>query len=159
RVDEARRTLRRFLETAVEPHRTVERRLLIDEDMFQIVAERLQIVVGREILLRTHPGRDCVHDPADQLLDAALAPGRPQLSPEIHRDDDVARLPRPRLRAPPLFPPKKDALSALRRAGRHASMDNVERKLSAQEAGMCLTSGVSTLATQYASRPLGLSSV
>ena len=66
--------------------------------MFQIVAERLQIVVGREILLRTPPGRDRVHDPADQLLDAALAPGRPQLSPEILRDDDVGRLLRPRLR-------------------------------------------------------------
>ena len=66
--------------------------------MFQIVAERLQIVVGREILLRTPPGRDRVHDPADQLLDAALAPGRPQLSPEILRDDDVGRLLRPEAR-------------------------------------------------------------
>src|SRR6266566_4206346 len=62
-------------------------------------------------------------------------------------------------RAPPWFPPKKDALSAPGEPAVTLQLDNVERKLSAQEAGMCLMSGVSTLATQYASRPLGLSSV
>ena len=40
RVDEAGRALRRLLEAAVEPHGAVERGLLLDEQMLQIVAER-----------------------------------------------------------------------------------------------------------------------
>ena len=55
RVDEAGRALRRLLEAAVEPDGAVERRLLIHEDVLQVVAERLQILFGREVLLFAAP--------------------------------------------------------------------------------------------------------
>ena len=55
RVDEAGRALRRLLEAAVEPDRAVERRLLVDEDVLQVVAERLQVLVAREVLLFAAP--------------------------------------------------------------------------------------------------------
>src|SRR6187401_871078 len=42
RVDEAGRALRRLLEAAVEPDRAVEPRLLVDQQVLQLVAERLQ---------------------------------------------------------------------------------------------------------------------
>src|SRR5207253_5661081 len=83
------------LEPDVEPHRRVERRLLINEEVLEVVRERLQIVLAREVLLRARPHRDRVHDPADQLLDALLALRRADLSAEIFRDDDVGRLLRP----------------------------------------------------------------
>ena len=57
RVDEAGRALRRLLEADVEPHRRVERRLLVDEQVLQVVAERLQVLVGREVLLLRAPTR------------------------------------------------------------------------------------------------------
>ena len=82
----------RLLEADVEPDRAVERRLLIDEQVLQVVAERLQVVVAGEVLLLARPRRDRVDDAADQLLDAALALGRPDLPAEILRDDDVGRL-------------------------------------------------------------------
>ena len=97
-IDEAGRALRRLLEPAVEPDRAVERGLLVDEDVFQIVAERLQILFGREILVLPRPLRDGVDDAADELLDAALALGRADLPAEILRDDDVGRLLRPGFR-------------------------------------------------------------
>ena len=80
------------LEAAVEPDRAVERRLLVHEDVFQIVAERLKVFVGREVLVRARPPGDRVHDAANQLLDAALALGRANLPAEILRDDDVGGL-------------------------------------------------------------------
>ena len=43
------------LEAAVEPHRAVERRLLIDEQVLQLVAERLQRIVAGEIVLARAP--------------------------------------------------------------------------------------------------------
>ena len=55
RVDEAGRALRRLLEAAVEPDRAVERRLLVHEDVLQIVAERLQVLVAREVLAARAP--------------------------------------------------------------------------------------------------------
>src|SRR6185436_6428818 len=89
---------RRGLEAAVEPDRAVERRLLVDEDVLEIVAERLQIVVAGEVLVGARPRRDRVDDAADELLDAAFALRRTDLAAEIFRDDDVGRLLRPGLR-------------------------------------------------------------
>ena len=98
RVDEAGRALRRLLEPAVEPDRAVERRLLVDQDVLEVLAERLQILVGREVPVRLRPHRDRVDDAADELLDAALALGGANLAAEIFRDDDIGRLLRPGLR-------------------------------------------------------------
>src|ERR1035441_7292345 len=85
-------------EPAVEPDGTVERRLLVDEDVLQVVAERLQILLGGKVLVRSRPLGDRRHDAADQLLDAALTLRRADLPAEILRDDDVGRLLRPGLR-------------------------------------------------------------
>ena len=87
-----------FSKPTVEPDRAVERRLLIDEQVLQLVAERLQLVFAGEVLLRARPLGDRVDDAADQLLDAALALGRADLPAEVLRDDDVGRLLRPELR-------------------------------------------------------------
>src|SRR5204862_42177 len=65
------------------------------EDMLQVVAERAQILLAREVPVRPRPLGDRVHDAADELFDAALAPRRPYLPAEILRDDDVGRLLRP----------------------------------------------------------------
>ena len=84
-----------LLEADVEPDRPVERRLLVDQQVLQIVRERLQIVLAREVLLLPRPAGDRVDDAADQLLDAALALRRADLPAEILRDDDVGGLLRP----------------------------------------------------------------
>ena len=96
-IDEARRALRRLLETAVEPHRTVERRLLVDEQIFEIVAERLQRCIRGEILLLARPVGNRADDAADQLFDRVLAVRRADMAPEIFRDNNVRRLLRPGL--------------------------------------------------------------
>jgi hypothetical protein len=98
RVDEARGALRRFFETAVEPDRAVEGGLLIHEDVLEVVAERLQILVAREVLVLAAPRRDRVDHAADQLLDAVLPLRRADLTAKIFRDDDVGGLLRPGLR-------------------------------------------------------------
>ncbi len=98
RVDETGGALRRRLEAAVEPDGTVERGLLIDEDVLQVVAERLEILVARKISVRARPVGDRGHDASDELLDAALALGRSDLAPEILRHHDVGGLLRPELR-------------------------------------------------------------
>src|SRR4029079_6727310 len=74
------------------------RRLLIDEQVLQVVAERLEIVFAGEVLLPPRPHRDGVDDAADQLLDAALALRRADGAAEVLRDDDVGRLLRPEFR-------------------------------------------------------------
>ena len=63
------------LEAAVEPHRTVEGRLLIDQDVFQVIAESLQVAISGKVALRTRPLCDRVDDATDQLANAVLAIG------------------------------------------------------------------------------------
>src|SRR4029079_4595619 len=86
------RALGRLLEPAVEPHRAVERTLLIQQEVLQIVTERQQIVFGREGALLPRPRRDRVDDTADELLHRSLALRRADLSPEVLGDDDVGGL-------------------------------------------------------------------
>src|SRR5262249_35358179 len=95
RVDEAGRALRRSLEADVEPHRRVERRLLVDEQVLEIVRERLEIVVAREVLLLLRPAGDGLDDTADQLLDPLFTLGSADLPAEVLGDDNVGRLLRP----------------------------------------------------------------
>jgi hypothetical protein len=97
RVDEARRALRRLLEAAVEPDGAVERALLVDQQVLQLVAERLQVGVGPEVLLFLRPPRNRVHHPADELADRPLTLSRPHRPAEVLRDDDVGGLLRPEL--------------------------------------------------------------
>src|SRR5262245_36761106 len=63
--------------------------------MLQLVAERLQRILAREVLILPRPRRDRVDHAPDQLLDAVLTLRRADLAPEILGDDDVGRLLRP----------------------------------------------------------------
>ena len=67
----------------------------MEQDVLQIVAERLQIRLGGEISLRPPPAGNRLHHAANQLPHAMLAPRGPQLATEIFRHDDVGRLLRP----------------------------------------------------------------
>ena len=83
------------LDADVEPDRTVEGGLLIHQDVLQIVAERLQIVFGRKVVLLARPMRDRVDDAADHLLDARLALRRGEAAAEVLLRDDVGGVQRP----------------------------------------------------------------
>ena len=72
-------------------------RLLKHEDVLEIVAERLEIVLAGEVAVRTRPVRDRLDDTTDQLLHAPLALRRAELPAEVLRDDDVGGLLRPEL--------------------------------------------------------------
>jgi len=97
-VDEARRTLRALLDPDVEPHRRVEAGVLVEEDVSQFRVEGLGVRLGREVAALAPPVRDPVGHPGDQLPDARLAPGRPQLAAKVLRHHDVRRRLRPGLR-------------------------------------------------------------
>ena len=97
-VDEAGRALRRLLEAAVEPHGAVERALLIDQQVLQVVTERLQVVFRGEILLLARPGGNRVDHPAHQLPNGPLTLRRADLPPEVLGHHDVRGLLRPELR-------------------------------------------------------------
>ena len=77
RVDETGGALRRLLEPAVEPDGAVEGGFLIDEDVLQLVAERLKVGVTREIPVLPRPFRNRRDDPADELLDGYSRSGVP----------------------------------------------------------------------------------
>src|SRR4029077_3312262 len=98
REDEARRALRLLLEAHVEPDRRVEGRELVDEDRLQLVLERLRIVLAREVAALTAPRADRPDDPADHLLDGALALGARHPAAEVLLRDDVRGRLRPELR-------------------------------------------------------------
>ena len=90
-VDEARRGLRVLLDADVEPDRAVEGRLLLHEQVRQLVAEGLQVLGRREVALRLGPAPDRVDDPRDQAAHALLAVRRAELAAEVLRRDDVRR--------------------------------------------------------------------
>src|SRR5262245_11268317 len=92
RINKAGRALGSCLETAVEPHRTVERGFLIHEQVLHLLAERCERVLAGKVTLVACPARDGVDDAANQLLDAVLALGRIHLPAKIFRDDDVGGL-------------------------------------------------------------------
>src|SRR5439155_18546169 len=82
----------------VEPDRRVERRQFVDEDRFQLVLERLRVVVGREVAALAPPGADRAGDAADHLLDRGLALRARHAAAEVLLRDDVRRRLRPELR-------------------------------------------------------------
>ena len=72
--DEARAgLLRHALDADVEPHRAVERRPLRDEDVLQLVVERLDLVRVDEVATVDAPPGDGVGDPVDDLAQRGLS--------------------------------------------------------------------------------------
>ena len=79
----------------VEPHRAVERRPLGDEDVLQLVVERLGLVVVDEVAALPAPRRDRVDDPVDDLAQRRLPLRRAERAPEVLLGDDVGGVDRP----------------------------------------------------------------
>ena len=74
--DEARRRLlRHALHADVEPHRRVERRALVHEDVLELVAEGLGLLLVDEVAVLGAPVGDRVGDPVDDLAQRPLALG------------------------------------------------------------------------------------
>ena len=93
--DEAGRALRALLEADVEPHRRVEGRHLVEQDVGQLGLERRRVLVGGEVAALAAPAAIVPGDPADHLLDRVLARGRSELAAEVLLGDDVGRVLRP----------------------------------------------------------------
>src|SRR6476620_7606576 len=98
REDEAGRALRLLLEADVEPHRAVERGVLVDEDRLELGLEGLGVLVVDEVAAGLAPADDRLDDAADHLLDARLALRRGEAAAEVLLGDDVRRRLRPELR-------------------------------------------------------------
>ncbi len=96
RQDEAgARLLRDVLDADVEPHRAVERGALRDEDVLQLVAEGLGLVLVGEVVALAAPLDDRVDDPVDHLAQRVLALGRAERAAEVLLGDDVGGVDRP----------------------------------------------------------------
>ena len=81
---------------AVEPHRRVEGRHLVQQDVGELGLEAVAVLGGGEVPARATPVGDRAGDAADHLLDRALARGRAQLPSEVLLGDDVRGVLRPR---------------------------------------------------------------
>ncbi len=73
----------------VEPHRRVEAGALLEEDVLQLVAERIGVFIGGEVGVLDAPVGDRVRHAVDHLLDRALALGRAEVAAEVLARDDV----------------------------------------------------------------------
>src|SRR5262249_61433510 len=98
RKDEARRALRLRFDAHVKPERTVEGRLLVEEEMGQLVGEGGAVGRRGEVALRLTPLPDRVDHATDQLANAPLALRRAERPAEVLRDDDIGGELRPALR-------------------------------------------------------------
>src|ERR1041385_1946056 len=79
----------RLLYAHVEPDRRIERRLLRQHHVRQLVAEVLGVFGRFEVALIPAPSGDGIHYAAHQLPHAGLAIGRAYLSVKIFADDNV----------------------------------------------------------------------
>ena len=94
--DEARaRLLRDAAHADVEPHGRVERGALVHQDVLELVAERLGLVVVDEVAVADSPVGDRVGDPVDDLPQRRLALRCAERAPEVLLGDDVRRVLRP----------------------------------------------------------------
>ena len=67
----------------------------MQQQMRQLVAERLGVCRRREVALRLAPTADRAHHPSDHLTDAVLAVRAAERAAEVLGDDDVGRQLRP----------------------------------------------------------------
>jgi len=75
----------------VEPHRGVERPVLVQAQPAQLVAERLGVGVGGEHPVLLRPFGDGAHHPVDQVANGRFALIRAHLPVEVLADDHVRR--------------------------------------------------------------------
>ncbi len=87
-----------LLEPDVEPHRAVEGRFLVKQDVGQLGLEGVGVLVGCEVAAVAPPAGDRPGDPGDHLLHGALALRRAELAAEVLLGDDVGRVLGPALR-------------------------------------------------------------
>ncbi len=73
----------------VEPHRRVERRLLVDDEVLQLVVEDLGLVVVDEVAVLDPPRGDRVGHPVGHLLERPLALGGAEGAAEVLLGQDV----------------------------------------------------------------------
>ena len=99
REDEAGAGLLRLaLDADVEPHRGVERCLLVDEQVLQLDAERPGLRLVDEVAVLVAPRGDGVDDAVDDLAQRRLTGRRAEMATEVLLGDDVRRVERPRRR-------------------------------------------------------------
>ncbi len=73
----------------VEPDGAVEGGALLEEDVLQLVAERLGVLIGREVGVLDAPVGDRVRDAVDHLLGGPLPLRRAEVAAEVLAGDDV----------------------------------------------------------------------
>ncbi len=93
--DEAGRALRLLFEADVEPDRRVESGELVQQDVRELVAERVGVEVVGQVALLDAPVGDGAGDAADHLANRVLARGRVELAAEVLLSDDVGGVLRP----------------------------------------------------------------
>src|SRR5207249_2352863 len=98
RVDEARRALMRWLNSAVEPYRRTESHHLVQQKMNEFVMKDCSILLGGEVTTLVPPLHDRRRDAAYQLADAGFAFRSTSFAVEIFRGDDVGCRHRPAFR-------------------------------------------------------------
>ena len=96
REDEARaRLLGDALHADVEPHRRVERRLLVDDEVLELRAERRRLLVVDEVAVLHAPLADRVDDPVGDLAQRRLALLGAERAAEVLLGEDVRRVDAP----------------------------------------------------------------
>ena len=90
------RLRRRALHPDVEPHRRVERRLLVQQNVGQLMRKNFRILLAGKIPVVVAPSGDGAHDPVEHLAHRAFAPGGIERSAEILRGHHVGCQLRPR---------------------------------------------------------------
>ena len=79
----------------VEPYRRVESRLLLDQDVHQLIVKRGRVFGAAEVSAGHAPVANRLSYPAHQCAHAALALGRPHGAVQVFAGDNVGRRHRP----------------------------------------------------------------
>jgi hypothetical protein len=75
----------------IKPDGAVERAVLVQQEVFQFVAEGVGVRVGREVAHLLAPCGEGVHHAPDDLPHARFAFGRAELPAEVFGDDHIRR--------------------------------------------------------------------
>ncbi len=97
RMKHADALLRHAVDADVEPHRRVERRPLVDDEVLQLVVEDLGLLVVDEVAVLDAPGGQRVRHPVGHLLQRPLALLGAERPPEVLLRQDVGGVDAPTL--------------------------------------------------------------